>query len=290
MFAIPPSRVTVLLVVLTVSPPCWAEGAATPVPDRTHKVRVAAVQAKRNTIDFRLKPTEVLAAVDKNLGELEASPRGKGRLDQLHRKTDPEPKGHAVSSADHTLTATPFAADQQFAPSIAARYAGDAGIEHDPHVVFVENFEDESLDALAMRWETVGHREIMSLSDDRPPVSGGKQSLMMDRREGSGGQLYRRLKNPAGGWGFDRLFVRFYVKFAADSGELHHGVSAVGGNNPPTPWPAVSAGRTARRRFGRASNHSALRGPGITTLTGARCAAAHRAARRGATRSSATRT
>jgi predicted amidohydrolase len=35
-------------------------------------VRVAAVQAKRRTIDYRLKPPQVLAAVDRNLNELEA--------------------------------------------------------------------------------------------------------------------------------------------------------------------------------------------------------------------------
>lgn len=35
-------------------------------------VRVAAVQARRRTIDYRLKPAEVLAAVEKNLDELEA--------------------------------------------------------------------------------------------------------------------------------------------------------------------------------------------------------------------------
>ena len=42
---------------------------ALPVP--TNTVRVAAAQAARRVVDFRLKPAEALAAVEKNLGELE---------------------------------------------------------------------------------------------------------------------------------------------------------------------------------------------------------------------------
>jgi hypothetical protein len=125
---------------------------------------------------------------------------------------------------------------------VAAMYPGDVGIETNPNVVFVENFESASLDEIERRWDNMNNREIMSLSKEVPRGSLGKRSLMMDRREGSGGQLFRRLKNPSGGWGYDQLFVRFYVRFAPDCGELGHGVSAVGGNNPAMPWPMVSAG------------------------------------------------
>src|SRR5882762_75130 len=37
----------------------------------TNTVRIAAAQAARRVIDFHLKPAEALAAVDKNLAELE---------------------------------------------------------------------------------------------------------------------------------------------------------------------------------------------------------------------------
>jgi predicted amidohydrolase len=66
---------------LTLAAICVSEtiaAAVTPVPSKEHStgdtgtVRVAAVQAKRRLIDWRLKePAEVLAAVDKNLTELE---------------------------------------------------------------------------------------------------------------------------------------------------------------------------------------------------------------------------
>ncbi len=68
----------------------------------------------------------------------------------------------------------------------------------------------------------------------------------MHRSKGSktsGTGLYRRVKNQKGGWGFDQLFARFYVKFAPDCGEIHHFGTNLGGNWPATPWPMVSAGK-----------------------------------------------
>src|SRR5688572_16436788 len=71
---------------------------------------------------------------------------------------------------------------------IAAKYPGDIGIERDDRVVFVENFDEDSLDAVWKRWETVSDKPGMSFSSDVPPGSRGKQSLVMDRRAGSGAQ------------------------------------------------------------------------------------------------------
>jgi hypothetical protein len=96
---------------------------------------------------------------------------------------------------------------------VASKYPGDVGIERDPQIVFVENFDEPSLDELWGRWETVTDKPGMSFSPDAPPGSRGKQSLIMERRSGSGVHLYRRLKNKSGGWGHDRIFARYYVKF-----------------------------------------------------------------------------
>ena len=105
---------------------------------------------------------------------------------------------------------------------LASLYPGDVGIERDPRVIFVENFEHDSLDSLAKRWETVSGRDTMALSADRPTNSAGKQSLQIDRLKGMAGQLYRRLKNSKGGWGYNRVFARYYVKFDPECGEIHH--------------------------------------------------------------------
>lgn len=126
---------------------------------------------------------------------------------------------------------------------LAAGYPGDAGIERDKRVVFVENFEHGSLEELWQRWDTASGREGMKFSDDIAPGSAGSKSLIMQREQGAGPQLYRRLKNQTSAWGFEKLFARYYVKFAEDCGEIHHFGTCLGGNNPPTPWPSVSAGR-----------------------------------------------
>jgi hypothetical protein len=142
------------------------------------------------------------------------------------------------------LSAAPLMA-VDFLPSgtgLAARYPGDAGIGKDPRVVQVEDFEQADVATLAAEWESVKATEEMSLTGDLPAGSGGKQSLLMDRQSGSGGALYRRLRNAEGGFGYDRIFARYYVKFAEDCGELHHFGPCLGGNLPATAWPSVKAG------------------------------------------------
>lgn len=127
-------------------------------------------------------------------------------------------------------------------PGLAARYPGDVGIEKDPQVVQVEKFEQADVSTLTKQWESVGGKGDLSFAGDVPPGSAGKQSLLMDRQSGAGGSLYRRIKNPKGSFGYDRVFARYYVKFAEDSGELHHFGPCLGGNLPATPWPSVKAG------------------------------------------------
>lgn len=121
---------------------------------------------------------------------------------------------------------------------LSARYPGDRGIDKDPQVVFVENFEQASFDQTQRRWESVSNESLMSLSEDRPGASAGGQSLLVRHVGGksSGGHLYRRLEP-----GFDKLFVRFYVKFDADCAPIHH-FFHVGGYRPSTPYAQGGAG------------------------------------------------
>jgi hypothetical protein len=123
---------------------------------------------------------------------------------------------------------------------IAEKYPGDTGIEKDPRVVFVENFEEGSLDEIRKRWETVTQPETMSLQSDVPTGSSGKHSLLMAHvgGKGTGGHLYRRLQP-----GYEKLHGRFYVKFDPECAPIHHFGTTLGGNHPSTPWPSVSAGK-----------------------------------------------
>jgi len=125
---------------------------------------------------------------------------------------------------------------------LAEKYPGDAGIGSDPKVVFVEDFEVSSLDELKKRWEDIKNIESMSLSDDVPFGSVGKRSLLMTHigGQGTGAHLYRRLLP-----GYEKLHIRFYVKFDKDCGPIHH-FFHVGGYNPPTRWPQGGAGERPR--------------------------------------------
>ncbi|MEN6425382.1 MAG: hypothetical protein ABFE13_08460 [Phycisphaerales bacterium] len=121
---------------------------------------------------------------------------------------------------------------------LASKYVGDDGIRRDPAVVFAEDFEEGDLEAVWSRWESIESKEIMSLSPDVSASSGGKRSLLMTHIGGqsSGGHLYRRLLP-----GYDKLHVRFYVKFDPACYPIHHFVH-LGGYNPPTAWPQGGAG------------------------------------------------
>lgn len=122
---------------------------------------------------------------------------------------------------------------------LAAKYPGDLGIDKDPKVLFVEDFEQPTVGEMHKRWETVRHPEIMSFTPDVPAGSKGKQSLLITHvgGKGDGGHLYRRLPK-----GQEQVYARFYVKFDPDCAPIHHFGTCIGGNQPSTPWPSVKAG------------------------------------------------
>ncbi|MBN1845141.1 MAG: hypothetical protein JW810_05620 [Sedimentisphaerales bacterium] len=143
-----------------------------------------------------------------------------------------------VASILFALSAPQAAAqDTNGQKGIAARHPGDHNIAEDPDVVFAENFED-SLAAVIQHWDNVKNRQIMSLSPDVPAGSPGGHCLLVSHLGGddTGGHLYRRLLP-----GYDKLYLRFYVKFDPDCYPIHHFVH-LGGYRPATPWPQGGAG------------------------------------------------
>jgi hypothetical protein len=106
------------------------------------------------------------------------------------------PRPAAAQSVNSTDTARQL---PQGDAGIAARFPGDQGIDTHPAVVFVEGFEQETLEALWERWDQVRSGESMSFSAETPPGSRGRQALRMDRETGSGPSLYRRVLNPIDG-------------------------------------------------------------------------------------------
>jgi hypothetical protein len=125
---------------------------------------------------------------------------------------------------------------------IAKQYPADKGIERDPAVVFVENFDADSIDIITARWDSVENPQILSVSSDTPPENGGGKSLLMTHvgGQGTGAHLYRRLPP-----GYEKLYVRFYVKFDPKCAPIHH-FFHVGGYHPLTSWPQGGAGTRPR--------------------------------------------
>ena len=122
-------------------------------------------------------------------------------------------------------------------PGIAAAHPGDRGMEKDPRVLLHETFEAGAIDKDT--WTTVkDEAEALSFSDDVPPASAGKKSLLVTAKlgENTGGHLFRRFRP-----GVERMHARYYVKFAPDCDYTHHFVR-MGGDWPPVLWPTGGAG------------------------------------------------
>ncbi len=116
---------------------------------------------------------------------------------------------------------------------IASRYRGDEGIENDPRVLFVDDFETGTVVETGARWGSIRLKENIDLSSDIHDNSPGLRSLHIKEN----GHLFTHTK------GVDTFFVRFYVKFHKKIGYIHHFVHVVA-DRTPTPWPKGGAGET----------------------------------------------
>jgi hypothetical protein len=131
-----------------------------------------------------------------------------------------------------TLPALRQAVSAPNPPGIAARYSGDEGIERDPRVLFVEDFETGGIREIGARWGEVSKPENMTMADDIHANSPGKRSLHI----AGNGHLYTHTR------GVDTMHVRFYVKFHPRTGYIHHFVHLYA-DRTPTAWAKGNAGK-----------------------------------------------
>lgn len=96
---------------------------------------------------------------------------------------------------------------------LAARHPGDAGLAAEPAVRFVGGFEN-GLDGWQIR-----HRGIFTVTDDAIFAHSGRRCALATATRGvdQGGEIALVLPK-----GEDRLFVRFYCRFAPDTCWPHH--------------------------------------------------------------------
>jgi hypothetical protein len=119
---------------------------------------------------------------------------------------------------------------------LASRYPQDVGIENDPAVVWVEDFEEGSVDGVTSRYDDFKNPPGMALVPDVPPGSAGASSMRMTAgASASATDLFKRLPD------HDELFVRWYAKYQRGVSWHHSGVW-VGGYAPPLAWPNPQAG------------------------------------------------
>jgi hypothetical protein len=144
------------------------------------------------------------------------------------------------------LLAAPLTLHAQEA-GLAAKYPGDRGLSADPAVILVEDFEQDSVEAVSRSWSHTSNLEgkAMALEADVPPGTAGKKSLRVTATRGqdTGGHLFKVLER-----GQEQLHIRFYVKFAEDHGFLNHFVKLQGSVNPPR-WPEGEAGYRHTKSF-----------------------------------------
>ena len=122
-------------------------------------------------------------------------------------------------------------------PTLSDQYPGDVGIESDPAVVWVENFEEGTLAALFARYDD-SKPDGLSFDADVPAASSGAASGKLTAN-GAGPNAVDFFKNLSPGYG--ELFVRYYAKYQADVPWHHTGVW-FGGYNPASSWPNPQAG------------------------------------------------
>jgi hypothetical protein len=116
---------------------------------------------------------------------------------------------------------------------LAAEYPGDSGIDSDPDVVWYEDFEQGSVDALVARYDDA-KSDGLSFSDDIPSASSGAQSVVM-AASGGASDLFKLFPE-----GYQQLFVRYYVRY--EDAPYHHSGVWMGGYNPATSYPNPQAG------------------------------------------------
>ena len=140
--------------------------------------------------------------------------------------------------------------------SLSEKYPGDAGIEGDPKVVFVERFDETSLTSLFANWSDVRNGAQMSFSNDVPAGSTGRSLNIPMSSSVDGGHLYRPLTPGVS----DTLYVRYYIKYPTVLYD-HSGVW-IGGTNPVSSWPDPQAGTrpVGNDRFIAAAEQNPVKG------------------------------
>ncbi len=123
--------------------------------------------------------------------------------------------------------------------TLASKYPGDVGMQGDPAVVWMENFEEGSVAGVTSRYDSHANPPGMSLEADVPQKSKGQASMRMTSSGDAANatDLYKSFSV-----GYDEWYVRWYAKYESGAIQWHHVGTWFGGYAPATPWPNPQAG------------------------------------------------
>jgi len=116
-------------------------------------------------------------------------------------------------------------------PGLAAGFPSDVGIDSHASVIFADDFETGTLEG---KWDNLTEPDAMVYMSDAARVFSGSRSLQVTATAGqdNGGSATKWFMP-----GYDRVFARFCVKFAADMGYVHHFVHIMA-NRADNQWSA----------------------------------------------------
>src|SRR5215469_2733083 len=123
--------------------------------------------------------------------------------------------------------------------TLAAQHPGDRGLGQDPAVVFFDDFQEGTPQAVFARYTEIRNQPAMTLSTDHPAGSASGYSVQMNAGPGDANAQTYLFKSF--GTGADELYLRFYAKWVGAGPWGHTGVY-FGGNNPPLKYPFPHAG------------------------------------------------
>lgn len=124
-------------------------------------------------------------------------------------------------------------------PPLSEEYPGDVGMENDSAVIWMENFEENSIGDMLSRYEDYKNPDGMYFDDNTPALSSGSQSLAMvaGGNQEDATDFYKNF----GEDGYEEWYIRWYVKYQPE-GEYHHTGVWFGGYWEPLNWPYPRAG------------------------------------------------
>jgi hypothetical protein len=119
--------------------------------------------------------------------------------------------------------------------TLSSEYPGDVGLGADSSVVWIEDFEEGSIETISARYDQVRDNGRFELIADTPNGSGSALAMRAGQGEDAV-DLYKQLPDA------DEWYVRWYARYEADV-SWHHSGMWFGGYAPGMPYPSPAAGR-----------------------------------------------